>query len=208
MVREHLHDGRGSAEAGAGADEHADRPCVDEAIDEVLGEPPVDLVRALGRPFPLVEARIVDVHVEPVLMRDVAGPEVAAPRAAEVADSQARRARVVASVLAHDAEEDAHDPVRPVPPPGSVRRAMEERVPGEKAQALTRHLHAPHEPTGAPGPERHGIAPADRRRRRLALGLPGKRGRAPPRPSVEVRGRGSRDGERKEDECGKNPHGL
>lgn len=208
MVREHLHDVRGPAEAGAGADEHADRPCADEAIDEILGESPVDLVRALGRPLPLVAARIVDVHVEPVLMRDVTGPEVAAARPAEVANSQARRARVVAGVLAHDAENEAHDSVRPVPPPGSVGRAMEERVPGEEAHALARHLHAPDEPTGAPGPERRGVAPADRPRRRLALGLPGNRRRDPTRPSVEVRGRGSRDGEREEDAYGKDPHGL
>ena len=87
MVREHLHDVRWPAQASARPDEHADRPRADEAIEEVLGEPPVDLARALGWSLPLVEAWVVDVHVEPVLMRDVPWPEVPAARAAEVSYS-------------------------------------------------------------------------------------------------------------------------
>jgi len=83
---EHLNDPGGTVKAGAGTDEDdlCTRP--HEPVDQILGEPVVDLVDRSRRSFAPVAARVVDIGVEPVLVRGVAGaaelqPEVAAVRA-------------------------------------------------------------------------------------------------------------------------------
>ena len=83
---EHLNDAGGTAKAGAGTDEDDLRTRQRKPIDQVLGEPVVDLVGRSRRSFAPVAARVVDIGVEPILVRDVAGaaearPEVAAMRA-------------------------------------------------------------------------------------------------------------------------------
>ena len=96
VVRERLHDLARSAQPERRADEHVLRAFTHEGVDELLRRRAVDLVRAPRPPQPAVEPRVVDVRVEPVLVRGVpdpaeARPEVAAARAREVADPDARR---------------------------------------------------------------------------------------------------------------------
>ena len=86
VMNKHLHDAGGTVKAGAGTDEDDLRTGPHEPVDEVLGEAVVDLVDRSRRPFTPVAAWVVDVGVEPVLVRGVADaaqarPEVAAVRA-------------------------------------------------------------------------------------------------------------------------------
>src|SRR5215210_3841510 len=76
--------------------------------------------------LPAVGARVVDVHVEPVLMARVAdvaeaGAEVAAVRAAEVAGQEALREWMRRVEVARDGQDGAHEPVRAPAAPGAVR---------------------------------------------------------------------------------------
>ena len=86
VMDEHLDDAGRTAEVRIGTDEDDLRARAHEPVDEVLGEPVVDLVDPPRRPLAPVDARVVDVGVEPVLVRGVADaaeprPEVAAVRA-------------------------------------------------------------------------------------------------------------------------------
>ena len=86
MMDEHLDDAGGAVKAGAGADEDELGASPHEPVDQVLGEPVVDPVDRSRRSLAPVAARVVDIGVEPVLVRGVAGaaelrPEVAAVRA-------------------------------------------------------------------------------------------------------------------------------
>ena len=87
MMDEHLDDAGGAVKAGAGADEDELGASPHEPVDQVLGEPVVTIrSTASRRSLAPVAARVVDIGVEPVLVRGVAGaaelrPEVAAVRA-------------------------------------------------------------------------------------------------------------------------------
>ena len=71
VVRVRDHDAGGAAEAGREADEDHLRSRGDEAVEQRLGETEVDLVVRRGRVQLPVDARVVDVDVEAVLVRDV-----------------------------------------------------------------------------------------------------------------------------------------
>jgi 2-keto-3-deoxy-L-rhamnonate aldolase RhmA len=86
VVEEHLNDASGTVKVGAGADEDDLWTRLREPVDEVLGEAVVDLVDRSRRSFAPVAARVVDIGVESVLVRDVAG---AAEARAEVAAMRA-----------------------------------------------------------------------------------------------------------------------
>lgn len=73
MVDEPLDDPTGPGEPCVWPDEDVDGASADETMHQVLGEPPVDLVNPPRRELRAVDPRIVDVHVEPALMRGVAG---------------------------------------------------------------------------------------------------------------------------------------
>ena len=123
--RQHLHDSPRAAQAGVRSDEDSNRTCTDEAVDEVLRERPVDLRRRVRRPLTPVAARVVDVDVEPVLVRDVAGPavahaEVAAVGTTEIADSYARRAWVRGGIRVGDANDEPDEADGSVPPPRAI----------------------------------------------------------------------------------------
>ena len=60
-----------SAEPGRVADEDHPRTGGDEAVEKVLREVAIDLARSVHSAQLSVAPRVVDVHVEPVLMRDV-----------------------------------------------------------------------------------------------------------------------------------------
>jgi hypothetical protein len=84
VMGEHLDDAGGAVKAGARADDL--RPGAHEPVDQVLRELMVDLADPARRPFAPVEAGVVDVGVEPVLVGGVAdaaelGREVASVRA-------------------------------------------------------------------------------------------------------------------------------
>ena len=85
MAREGCDDRCRSAQRQARAEPHTHGAGRDEAVDEPLRAAEVDLAGTHGRPLAAVSTRVVDVDVEPVLVRDVAepaeaGPEVAAAR--------------------------------------------------------------------------------------------------------------------------------
>ena len=72
VVDEHLDDARRAVKAGAGADEDHLRAGANEPVDQVLGEPAVDLADPSRRPLAPIAARVVHVGVEPVLVGRVA----------------------------------------------------------------------------------------------------------------------------------------
>ena len=134
----------------------------DEAVDEILCEPVLDLARNERRPLAPVPPRVVDIDVEPVLVGRVAWPEGASPPAAEVADPESRRRRMRLCVTRDDADDLADEEVRPPPPPRPVGAAMEQRIPREEASAGRGELHAAHEPSCRRRPDSAGIAPLHR----------------------------------------------
>ena len=174
VIPKNLHDARRAREPRVRADEDEGGPRGHEAVDEILGQAVLDLARDEGWPLAPVSPRVVDVDVEPILMRRVAGPEGASPPAAEVADPEAWRRRMRLCVTRDDTEDLADEEVRPPSPPGPVGAAMEERIPREEARAGRRELYPAHEPSCRRRPDSAGIAPAHRpvrlcRRRRAAL---------------------------------------
>ena len=72
MVDERGVDPAAPLEGEARPDVDADRARVDEAVDEVLGERAVDLRGPPRGALEAVDARVVDVDVEPGLVRRVA----------------------------------------------------------------------------------------------------------------------------------------
>jgi hypothetical protein len=140
---------------------HEDLCCTrgDESVDEVLCESSIDLPDLLRRPLTVVEARVVDVDVEPVLVRRMphapeAAPEIAAARPREVADADTRRLRVGGGVLLENAEQRAHEPWVAPPPPAAVRRPLQRAVPREEPVARRRKLNTADEPALPWQPER------------------------------------------------------
>ncbi len=166
---QHFDDRRRPCQPGVRSHEHVRRAGGDEPVDQVLREPPVDLPRADGRALAAVEARVVDVCVEAVLVRGVARraelrAERAAGRAREVADADAGRRRMGGLVVADHRDERAYESVGGVPPPRTVRRVLQDEVPGEEARALGGEPSALHQ---APLPrEPHRVRPGRLRSRR------------------------------------------
>src|SRR4051794_32918247 len=112
-------------------DEDANGAFACEAVHEVLRERAVDLGCRVRRPLAAVAPWVVDVDVEPVLMRDVARAEITASREAEISDAEARGAGVRSRIAVDDAEDRRDEPVGPVPAPRAVGLPVQERVPGE-----------------------------------------------------------------------------
>jgi len=104
VMREHPDDAHRPDESGVRADEDDLRSGRHETVDEILGQPQIGLTRLERRSLPPVPARVVDVHVEAVLMRNVAGPpepraEVSPVGTAQIADADAWRRWVIRAVL-------------------------------------------------------------------------------------------------------------
>ncbi len=160
-----LNDRTRAAQAKAGTREDALDARGDEAVDEVLGEASIDMGDLCRCSPPSVLASVIDVDVEPVLVRHVsdaagdAGAEVAAPRAAEVADEQTRRLRMGPAVLARDAQDEAHQPVGPVAAPAAARGSLADRIPGDVVWPRRGQADAADQPPGRRRPQRDGRAP-------------------------------------------------
>jgi hypothetical protein len=174
VAGENLDDGGRAAKARVRPDEDARRTRLDEEIDERLRERKVDLVDPCRRPLAPVEAWVIDIDVEPVLMRDVTGPEPASPPLAQVPHAQARCARVPGGVRRRNVQDPPDELVGAPAAPGAIGSTMEQGVPGEVSRAARRQLHAPDQRSGGGDPERARVAPADRvprcRREAHALG--------------------------------------
>src|SRR5687767_10184646 len=78
VVDERLDHPRRAAQPQRGADEDLLRALAHERVDQLLRRRAVDLARAPGGAQPAVEPWVVDVRVEPVLVRRVA--DAAEPR--------------------------------------------------------------------------------------------------------------------------------
>jgi hypothetical protein len=119
---------RGPVQREIGADEDLGRAPRDEAVDELLGGHDVDLVGPPRGALEPVEARVVDVDVEPVLVRQVAEPavagaEVAAVGPREVADQHARGVGVRVVVRVQHELGGVDELARAPAAPTAVRRA-------------------------------------------------------------------------------------
>lgn len=104
VMREHPDDAQRPYESGVRADEDDLGSGRHEAVDQILGQPQVGLACPERGALTSVPARVVDVHVEAVLMRNVAGPpepwaEVSTVGAAQIADADAWRTQVIRGVL-------------------------------------------------------------------------------------------------------------
>jgi hypothetical protein len=116
VMSEGLNDGRPTAQAGVLPHENELGSRPHEKVDEVLGQPPVDLVRRPGSSLPPVAARVIHVHIEPVLMRRVAqapeaAPEASAPGTAEISYADARRTRVICGVRPQHCEKGPNEAI-------------------------------------------------------------------------------------------------
>jgi ParB-like chromosome segregation protein Spo0J len=168
VVDQRHHHAGGSGEPRVRAHEHGLRARGHEAVDEFLGERRIDLGGVAGGPFLAVRARIVDVHVEAVLVAGVADvaelrAEVASLRAAEVAHRHPRGARMRAPVFASHAQDGADQTTRAVAAPGTIGRPALDRVPGEEVLPLPREPNAAQEPAGRRVADRHRAFPLDAR---------------------------------------------
>ncbi len=118
VVDELLHDAAPAAECHARPDEHVLRSGRREAIHEILGEHAVDLPWRVRAALAPVSSRVVDVDVEPVLVRGVAEPaespaESTAARPGEVPHADSCGFRMRGAILAQDAQERAHEAIGP-----------------------------------------------------------------------------------------------
>jgi hypothetical protein len=121
-----LDDRRRALQTRARAHKDLRRTDADEARDEILRKPAVDLTGRPRRALAPVPPWVVHVDVEPVLVRSVADSseartEVSAALAREVADAGTRCARVGGRVLAQDAQQRPDEALVAVAPPAPVR---------------------------------------------------------------------------------------
>jgi hypothetical protein len=135
-----------------------------------LRERPVDFPWPPCRELLSVESRVVDVDVEPVLVRRVAAAAEAlvedpAVRSAEVADPDPRRIRMRGEVLVEHHQQHADQAIAAPAAPGPVRHALQDGIPREVLRALLGELDAVHEPSRPRLAERARHAPLDRLRR-------------------------------------------
>jgi hypothetical protein len=153
VVPEHL-DGAGRPrEASARPDEHEDGAGSHEAVDKILAESPVDLGRDPGRSLAAILPRVVHVDVEAVLVGRVPRAEGPAAPAAEIADPEGRRHGMGGCEVRHDTQDLADEEVRPPPPPGPVRPAVQKRIPCEEPRARRGKLDAADEVARGRRPE-------------------------------------------------------
>jgi hypothetical protein len=71
VLCEPLHDSWAAAKPCPRSHEDPDRARAHEAVDQILREPAIDLRDPLGGPLEPVTPWVVEVDVEPVLVRDV-----------------------------------------------------------------------------------------------------------------------------------------
>jgi hypothetical protein len=106
-----------------------------EAVDEVLGEAEIDLAHSQWRPLAPVQARVIDIGVEAVLVRRVLGAEIPAVRTTEISDADPSCVRMGEREVMGHAENNAQEAIRSPPAPAAVRRAAQDGVPREVVRA-------------------------------------------------------------------------
>jgi hypothetical protein len=161
---EWLDDGRRAPQAQPRPDEDLDGAGRDEPLEQVLGQVVVDLPAGGWGALAPVAARVIDVGIEAVLVRRVAGraeapAELAAVLSGEIADHDACGAGVRLRVLVQHAGQHPDEAGIPIPPPAGIRRALAHVVPGGEIGALRRQPDAADKP---PIP-RHAERPRARR---------------------------------------------
>jgi hypothetical protein len=87
VVPEDLHDSTGAGKAGVRAYEDQHGAGGDETVHQILGQAMVDLSGDARWSLAPVGARVVNINVEAVLVRDMTRTEGASVAAAEIADT-------------------------------------------------------------------------------------------------------------------------
>src|SRR5687767_12223824 len=118
VVPEDLDDVRRPGEARVGPHVDDVRTRCHEEVEQCLGETAIHLLGSLRRPLTAVEARVIHVGVEPVLVRGVLRTERPSARAAEVADADTGRPRMGVGVVPENTEDRANEIVGAPSPPG------------------------------------------------------------------------------------------
>jgi hypothetical protein len=157
---EDLHDTRGPTEPGVRADEDELDAGPNEEVDESLGEKGVDVGRRERSALAPVEARIVEIDVEAVLVGRMPRPKRAPMRPAQISDADARSFGMRLGVAIDHAEDEPDEVVRPPAAPGSIRPAVEERIPGEEARVAGWKLDAANEAPRGRGADCYRFSPA------------------------------------------------
>jgi len=125
-------------------------------------------------------SRVVDVHVEAVLMRRVPRAEPATPPSAEITDPDSPNGGVLAGIRGNHTEHDPDEGIRPPPPPGAIRPPVEKRIPREERWSTGGELDSPRQPPGGRSAESPRVVPANGPiRRRHEAGRYGERAGEP-----------------------------
>ena len=108
-------------------DEHKFCACPNEAVYEVLGASSCDLSRFAGSALAPVSTRVVDVHIQSVLVRRMAKPsealpEIATVRSTEVTDAHPRYVTIFRGVSTEDTQDDPNQAIGSVTTIRSIRR--------------------------------------------------------------------------------------
>ena len=162
MPRPRNHNPGRPAKAGRIANEDRLRTGREEPIEEHLREPVVDLATRRRRALLTVASRKVDVDVEPVLVGRVIVHRAAA-FAADVADHDARRVRVLGAVRAGHREDRADRVLVSVKAFPHIRGAVGDWVPRHPVRPAHRQLRSVHEAAAVRQADGRRVMPSDRR---------------------------------------------
>ena len=167
VERDRLHHAPRSAQAGPAAHEHELRPDVDKPVDQILREGAIDLRWPQRCALAPVQARVVDVDIEAVLMRGMAAARRSAGRSRRRPAGSGRRcppwAHPDARPGTHPARRAASAPAgrcRSAATSGSAsccRTGSQVKYPASSAGAARRASGGPRR-----GGRARGIAPDDR----------------------------------------------
>jgi hypothetical protein len=142
---EDLHDTRGPTEPGVRTDEDELDAGLNEEVDESLGESAIDVGRRARSALAPVEARIVEIDVEAVLVGGMPRPERAAVRTAQISNADPWSSGVRLGVAIDQAEDEPNEVICAPAAPGPIRPPVKERVPGEEGRTTRWQLDAVHE---------------------------------------------------------------
>ena len=160
---------RGPCSPSPGPTNTSVAPAATNAVDELLREPPVDQAGRPGAALEPVDARVVDVGVEPVLVRRVPEPAEVRRRSRRRGGATGRRSRPAARPGSRRGTRRAREQVRIEPvgapaPPAAVGRAL--AGPSRRSSSRAPRRAAGRRRAARPAhglPTRARLAPGDRR---------------------------------------------